>query len=51
MYYKGILTGGAGAALGTLPLTGLNLTWVVIAAFALMMAAAAVWRMVPRTQA
>lgn len=51
MYHNGIFAGGAGAALGTLPFTGLNLTWVVIAAFALMMAAAAVWRMVPRTQA
>jgi hypothetical protein len=51
MYHKGILAGGAGTALGTLPFTGLNMSWVVIAAFALMMAAAAVWRIVPRTQA
>jgi LPXTG-motif cell wall-anchored protein len=51
VYHKGVLAGGAGTALGTLPYTGLNLTWVVLAGFALLMAAGAVWRIVPRTQA
>lgn len=46
----GVLAGG-GAALGTLPLTGLNLIWVVVAAFALLMAAGALWRIVPRREA
>jgi hypothetical protein len=50
MYHKGVLAGtGAGGA--ALPFTGLNITWVVIGAFALLMAAGAVWRMVPRMQA
>jgi hypothetical protein len=51
MYHKGILAGVAGVALGTLPFTGFNLIWVVIAGFALLMAGGACWRIVPRTQA
>lgn len=63
MYHGGVLAGGAGAvaggagavlgdpALGNLPMTGLNLVWVMIAGFALLMAAGAIWRMVPRRQA
>jgi hypothetical protein len=51
MYHKGLLAGGAGTTLGTLPFTGLELTWFVIAGFALLMAAGALWRIVPRTEA
>jgi hypothetical protein len=36
------LAGGVGTALGTLPCTELNLTWVVRARFARLMAAGAV---------
>jgi hypothetical protein len=51
MYHKGVLAGGAGTAVGTLPFTGLNLTWAIVAGFALLMAAGAVWRIAPRTEA
>jgi hypothetical protein len=37
--------------LGTLPFTGLDLVWFALAAFALFMAAGALWRIVPRRQA
>jgi hypothetical protein len=50
----GILAGGAtatGGALGALPFTGLGMTWFVVAAFAFMLAAGALWRIVPRRQA
>ena len=50
MYHKGLFVGGAGT-LGTLPFTGLDVVWVAAAAFALLMAAGALWRIVPRTQA
>jgi hypothetical protein len=43
MHDKRVLGGGAGTALET--------TWVVLARFALLMAASAVWRIVPRSQA
>lgn len=42
---------GTGAALGALPFTGLGLVWFAVGAFALLMAAGALWRIVPRTQA
>lgn len=64
MYNNGILGGGIGAGgvlaggaavasgdLGALPFTGLSLIWFVVAAFALLMAAGALWRIVPRRQA
>lgn len=51
MYHKGVLAGSAGTTLGALPYTGLNLTWAVVAGFALLMAAGAIWRIVPRAQA
>jgi hypothetical protein len=51
MYHKGVLAGGAGTAAGALPFTGLNLTWAIVAGFALLMAAGAIWRIVPRTEA
>jgi hypothetical protein len=38
----------AGTALGTLPFTGLNLTWTVLAAFALLAAGGALMRIAPR---
>lgn len=50
----GVLAGGAAAAggeLGALPFSGLGLVWFIVAAFALVMAATALWRIVPRTQA
>jgi hypothetical protein len=50
----GVLAGGTAAAsgdLGALPFSGLGLVWFVVAAFALVMAATALWRIVPRTQA
>jgi LPXTG-motif cell wall-anchored protein len=52
MYTNATLAGagGAGAALGALPATGLDLIWFVIAAFALLMAAGALWRIVPRRE-
>lgn len=64
MYNSGVLSGGigaggvlaggsaaAGSELGTLPVSGLSMVWFVVAAFALVMAATALWRIVPRTQA
>ncbi len=57
MYQNGVLGATAGTAgtavtaAGILPFTGLNLAWFVIAAFALLMAAGALWRVVPRRQA
>jgi hypothetical protein len=65
MYNSGVLSGGIGAGgvlagggaaaaggeLGALPFSGLGLVWFVVAAFALVMAATALWRIVPRTQA
>src|SRR5262249_54343266 len=36
---------------GKLPFTGLDIVWFVIAGFALLMAAGALWRIVPRTEA
>jgi hypothetical protein len=50
----GVLAGSAAAAggeLGALPFSGLSLVWFVVAAFTLVMAATALWRIVPRTQA
>lgn len=44
-------TSAGGAALGALPFTGLNVLWLEISAFALLMAAGALWRIVPRRQA
>jgi hypothetical protein len=42
---------GVGAGAGTLPFTGLGLIWFALAAFTLLMAAGALWRMAPRRQA
>ena len=39
------------SVLGALPFTGLNVTWIVVAAFALLMAAGALWRIAPRSEA
>jgi hypothetical protein len=50
MYHKGLFAGSAGTV-ATLPFTGLDVMWIVVAAFALLMAAGALWRIVPRTQA
>ena len=50
MYHKGLFAGGAGT-LATLPFTGFDVVWFAVAAFALLMAAGALWRIVPRAQA
>ena len=50
MYGNSLFATGAGAVVGTLPFTGLNLAWSGVAAFALLMAAGALWRIVPRSQ-
>jgi hypothetical protein len=41
----------AAATQGTLPFTGLGLVWFAIGAFALLMAAGALWRIAPRSVA
>jgi hypothetical protein len=51
MYDKGIATTAGTAAAGALPFTGVNLIWVAIGGFALLMAAGALWRIVPLPQA
>ena len=51
MYHNGLFAGGAGMVAGTLPFTGLDLSWAVVASFALLMAAGALWRIAPRRQA
>ena len=51
MYHKAVLASSTTAGAAALPYTGLNIVWFVIGAFALLMAAGAVWRMVPRTEA
>ena len=50
MYSRGLLSGGAGMA-GTLPFTGFNLVLFALAAFTLLMAAGALWRVAPRSEA
>ena len=44
-------TFGTAAAAGGLPFTGLGLVWFAVGAFALLMAAGALWRIAPRRQA
>ena len=51
MYHQGVFAGSAGAVLAALPFTGLNMTWMIVGAFALLMAAGALWRIAPRRQA
>jgi hypothetical protein len=51
MYDRGVVGGASVAAGGTLPFTGFEVVWLVLAAFALLMVAGAIWRIVPRTQA
>ena len=49
MYQHGAGVAGA-ATTAALPFTGFNLVWWLLAAFTLLMAAGAIWRMVPRSQ-
>ena len=49
--YQTSLVVPAAAVAGALPFTGLNLAWIIIGAFALLMASGAIWRLVPRRQA
>jgi hypothetical protein len=51
VYHKAVLVGSAGSVGAALPLTGLNLVWWVVGAFALLMAAGALWRIAPRREA
>lgn len=51
MYDKGITTLGAAAGAGALPFTGLNVIWLLLAAFALVAAGLAILRVVPKTEA
>ena len=54
MYGNSLFAGGVAgatagtAAVGPLPFTGLGLVWIALGAFALLMAAGALWRIVPR---
>lgn len=50
MYDKALASSGA-ATLGTLPVTGFDAVWFVIAGFALLMAGGALLRIIPRRQA
>jgi hypothetical protein len=50
MYNHGGAVAGGGAAIGTLPFTGLNLIWLVLAAFALISAGTAIMRVAPRRE-
>jgi hypothetical protein len=50
MYHKGVLA-GVGSAGAALPFTGSNLVWWAVGAFALLMAAGALWRIAPRNLA
>jgi hypothetical protein len=49
VYHKGLI--GTSIGVTTLPFTGLNVVWIVVAGFTLLMAAAALWRTIPRRQA
>jgi LPXTG-motif cell wall-anchored protein len=51
MYHKSVLTVGGGAGLAALPHTGLDVVWFAIGAFALVMAAGAVLRTLPKRRA
>jgi hypothetical protein len=51
MYSDRVLASGAAGMAGTLPFTGLNLMWFAVAAFTLVMAAGALWRLAPRREA
>lgn len=44
-------TAPAAAAAASLPFTGLNIVWVLLAAFTLLAASGALWRIVPRKEA
>lgn len=48
MYHQGLTAAGGVLGAAALPFTGLNLVWFVLAAFTLLMAAGAIWRIVPR---
>jgi hypothetical protein len=50
MYSDRLLASGTVGVAGALPFTGLNLVWVAVAAFTLLMAAGALWRLAPRRE-
>jgi hypothetical protein len=50
MYSDRVLASSAVGAAGVLPFTGLNLVWIAVAAFTLVMAAGALWRLAPRRE-
>lgn len=49
--YSRASVGGAGAAIGGLAATGMNVIWLVLAAFALLGAGLALLRILPRREA
>lgn len=51
MYQQGAGVASGIASAAALPFTGFNLVWLLLAAFTLLMAAGAIWRIVPRSQA
>ena len=51
MYHKGVVAVAGGAGLAALPHTGLDVLWLVIGAFALVMAAGSVLRTLPKRRA
>ncbi len=48
MYDKGIAGVGAGGGVGALAYTGVDLVWLLLAAFALLAAGMAILRILPR---
>ncbi|MBA2389637.1 MAG: hypothetical protein H0V67_05210 [Geodermatophilaceae bacterium] len=51
MYNNPVAALGTAGGVGFLPYTGLELSWLLLAAFALVAAGLAVMRIVPRSQA
>jgi hypothetical protein len=48
MYHKGLTGIAAGSGIATLPYTGLDVLWLLIGSFALVMAAGALLRTLPK---
>jgi hypothetical protein len=48
MYQRGLTTIGAGVGISALPYTGLDVLWLLIGAFALVMAGGALLRTLPK---
>lgn len=50
MYQRGLFAAGAGGGMSALPHTGLDVLWWLIGGFALLMAAGALLRTLPKVQ-